>query len=91
MAELREYLLQAGPEAESMKSKKPMAKEKFTKKFSTVGREFKQRQSQMLKQALIQDFQRMHLSSRQYHDNPLAGLFIGVPREYVAKFTSPPR
>ena len=34
-------------------------KGKFSKEFSTTGREFKQRQSQMLKQALIQDFRRM--------------------------------
>ena len=58
-AELREYLLQAGPEAESMKSKRPMAKEKFSKELSTLGREYKQRQSRMLKQALIQNFQRV--------------------------------
>ena len=66
MAELREYMLQAGLEAESMKAKKPMAKEKFAKEPSTAGREFKERQSQMLKQALVQDFQRVPHIERTY-------------------------
>ena len=66
LAELREYMFQAGPEAEFMKPKKSMAKEKFSKEPSTLGREFKHRQSQMLKQALIQDFQRVPDIERTY-------------------------
>ena len=66
LAELREYMLQAGPEAEFMKPKKSLAKEKFSKEPSTLGREFKHRQSQMLKQALIQDFQRVPDIERTY-------------------------
>lgn len=66
MAELREYLLKAGLEAEVMNPRKPMAKEKFSKEFSTMGREFKQRQNQILKQALVQDFQRVPDIARTY-------------------------
>ena len=66
IAELREYVLQAGREAELMKAKKPMAKEKFAKEPSTIGREYKKRQSQMLKQALVQDFQRVPHIERTY-------------------------
>ena len=65
-AELKEYLLKAGPEAESMKPRNSMAKEKFSKESSTTGREFKKRQSQMLKQALIQEFQRVPHIERTY-------------------------
>ena len=35
------YMLQAGPAAELMKPKKPMAKEKFSKEPSTLGRELR--------------------------------------------------
>ena len=66
IAELREYLLNAGPEAEATKRMKPMSKEKFSKEFSTIGREFKHRQNQMLKQALVQDFQRVPEVGRTY-------------------------
>ena len=43
-----------------------MAKEKFSKEFSTIGREFKLRQNQMLKQALVQDFQRVPEVGREF-------------------------
>ena len=66
MAELGEYLLKTGSEAESMKPRKSMAKANFSKEFSTTGREYKQRQNQMLKQALIHDFQRVPDITRTY-------------------------
>ena len=66
IAELSQYLLKAGPEAESMKRMKSRAKEQFSKELSTIGREYKFKQNQILKQALIQDFQRVPEVGRTY-------------------------
>ena len=64
--ELRGYLVRAGPEAQSRRSMKPVGKENFSKENSAMGRGFKQRQNEMLKQALVQDFQRVPESGRTY-------------------------
>ena len=66
IAELREYLLKAGPETELVKSMKSMAKEIFSKEASTAGRGFRHGQNQRLKQAVIQDFQRVPEGGRTY-------------------------
>ena len=66
ITELREYLLRGGPQAESKKSVKPGGKENFAKENSAIGPGFKQKQNQMLKQALIQDFQRVPETGRTY-------------------------
>ena len=65
-AELEEYSLKAGQGSDSIKHIKPMAKEKFSKEFSTAGREFRLKQNQMLKQALVQDFQQVPDILRAY-------------------------
>ena len=64
--ELSEYLLRGGPAADSKKSTKPAGKENFSKENSAIGHGFKQKQNQMLKQALIQDFQRVPEPGRTY-------------------------
>ena len=66
IAELREYLVGAGRAAKSKSSMKPAGKENFSKENSAIGHGFKQKQNQMLKQALIQDFQRVPESGRTY-------------------------
>ena len=72
----RAHLLEAGPEAESMKPRKPMARGKFSKEFSTIGREFKQRLNQMLKQALIQDFHEVGREFKQRQNQMLKQALI---------------
>ena len=66
ITELQEYLLRVGPAAESKKFMKPVGKENFSKENSAMGHGFQQKQNQMLKQALIQDFQRVPESGRTY-------------------------
>ncbi len=46
---------------------KLMAKERFYEEFSAIGRGFKHRQNQLLKQAVIQDFQRVPEAGRAYY------------------------